>query len=197
MCILLLIDLLRDSFVAPLSQTAESARALLLFSSLFPIYECLAQLLSVCKHTTRGQNPMHIFSSHPIKHTLNNLLWSLFRRAEQCIWSFSLAFVRRHLHGCSAPPMFEFYVAKMMRHKIPSLLLLKMNFWSAFYRLVISDIVGGYCFIKWVCSWYVLPHMARESFIESLCSCIRRSLISSHMESVLQVKRVCKLSVPH
>lgn len=52
----------------------------LLFSSLFPIYECPSLLVSVCKHTTPGQSPTHIFCSCPIKHTLSNLLWSLFIR---------------------------------------------------------------------------------------------------------------------
>lgn len=40
---------------------------------------------SVCKHTTWGRNPTHIVCSHPVKHTLNHLLWSLFRDFCVCV----------------------------------------------------------------------------------------------------------------
>lgn len=90
--------------------------SLSLFSPLLPIYECPGKLLSVCKHTTPGQNPMHIFCSHPIKHTLNNLLWSLFIGVRAIDLKPACMFCRRLL-----TLIYEFYKAKMMTHEFSPL----------------------------------------------------------------------------
>ena len=115
--------------------------------------------------------------SQPIKHTLNNLLWSLsirVRAVDACVCATVLR---------SAWCM-NFHPAKMMTRNSLALSTLKMNFWSLLYRLVICDIFGSYCVVKCLCSWFVPPHMAGEVFL-------RASMFLYYKEVDLCVHQIC------